>query len=303
MSLFSRLGRAELLLISSTFIASLGWIFSKESIAYLPIFGFIGLRFLVASICLLPFCYGDFTKTRKKNLVKGFSTGGVLGSAILLWIYAVSISENLGEGAFIMSLSMLFVPLVAWVLASEKPKISFWYSLPFAISGLILLSEASHWHQSGSQLWFLSAASMLAVHFYFNSHYAKRIPVLLLTCIQLFCIGLMGIVVSLCYEVWPVSVPHVIWVWFALSALIATSLRYVLQTQGQKGTTTSNAAMIMILEPVFTLFLSILWLAEDISFYKVIACTLILIAIVINKSGNKILEIYSRIKGVSTRKV
>ena len=39
---------------------------------------------------------------------------GVLGSAVMTWIYAISISDTLGEGAFIMSLSMLFVPIVAW---------------------------------------------------------------------------------------------------------------------------------------------------------------------------------------------
>jgi drug/metabolite transporter (DMT)-like permease len=46
---------AALLLVVATLIAASGWIFSKEAIAYLPIFGFIGLRFLLASICLLPF--------------------------------------------------------------------------------------------------------------------------------------------------------------------------------------------------------------------------------------------------------
>jgi hypothetical protein len=42
---------AELLLVFTTLIVASGWIFSKEAIRYLPPFGFIGLRFLLASIC------------------------------------------------------------------------------------------------------------------------------------------------------------------------------------------------------------------------------------------------------------
>jgi drug/metabolite transporter (DMT)-like permease len=292
---------AELWLVVATLIAASGWIFSKEAIEYLPPFGFIGLRFLLASICLLPFCYRDFTRVKSIDFIKAFSVGALLGSALLLWIYAVSISDTLGEGAFIMSLSMLFVPLVAWPLFGDRPTSTFWCSLPFAVIGLILLSLAGGWQQSSSQLWFLFAAMMLAVHFNFNSRYAQRIPVLLLTCIQLFCTGLMGLAVSALFEVWPHNIPDSTWSWFALSVLVATSLRYVLQTLGQKGTSTANAAIIMILEPIWTMLLSMLWLAEQMSFYKVMGCIFILFAIVINRSRGNFKIFYLRRKNLIIR--
>ena len=120
---------AELLLLAVTVIAAFGWIFSKEAIEHLPAFGFIGLRFLLASLCLLPFCYRDLSQVKPIVLLKAFFVGSLLGCALLLWIYAVSISETLGEGAFIMTLSKLFVPLVAWSLFDDKPA-------KFDISGL-----------------------------------------------------------------------------------------------------------------------------------------------------------------------
>ncbi len=286
---FTSWRHGELLLVAATLIAASGWIFSKEAIEHLPVFGFIGLRFLLASICLLPFCYRHFSSVNLNDLLKAFCVGGLLGTAILLWIYAVSVSATLGEGAFIMSLSMLFVPLIAWPLFGEKPTGSFWCSLPFAVAGLILLSLAGGWQQSSSQLWFLLSALVLAVHFNFNSHYAQRIPVLLLICIQLCCTGLMGLAMSVLFEVWPANaIPHSTWGWFGLSVLVATSLRYVLQTLGQKATSRSNAAIIMILEPIWTLLLSILWLSEQVSLYKVLGCMLILFAIVVNRGWDKI---------------
>lgn len=285
--------RGELLLVGATLVAACGWIFSKESIEHLPAFGFIGLRFVLASICLLPFCYRHFAQVNSIDLVKAFCVGILLGSSILLWIYAISVSETLGEGAFIMSLSMLFVPLVAWPLFGNKPKSSFWYSLPFAVTGLLFLSLAGGWQQSSSQLWFLLSALVLAIHFNFNSRYAQRIPILLLTSIQLFCTGLMGLAISAYFEVWSVSVPSSTWVWFGMSVLIATSLRFVLQTLGQKSTCTSNAAIIMILEPIWTLLLSMVWLGEMMSMYKVVGCVLILFAIVVNRRWDSFKSIFS----------
>lgn len=298
MQLHSQQRHAELLLVIATIIAAFGWVFSKEAIENLPTFGFIGLRFLLASVCLLPFCYRELSRVKPIVLIKAFFVGSLLGCALLLWIYAVSISETLGEGAFIMTLSKLFVPLVAWPLFDDKPTGSFWYSLPFAVTGLALLSVAGEWSQSSNQLWFLLAAIMLAVHFNFNSLLAQRIPVLLLTCIQLCSIGLMGLVVSVCFEVWPVTVPNSTWGWFGLSVIIATSLRYAIQTKGQKGTSTSNAANIMILEPIWVFLISILWFTEAMTLYQLIGCSLILLSILINRGMGKFIPVYFQRKKV-----
>ncbi|QSA19887.1 EamA family transporter, partial [Vibrio furnissii] len=48
--------RAEIILVLTTLLAAAGWVFSKQAIQGLPPFGFIGLRFVTASLILLPFC-------------------------------------------------------------------------------------------------------------------------------------------------------------------------------------------------------------------------------------------------------
>lgn len=47
--------KAELFLVLTTFIAAWGWVFSREAVQGMPIFGFLGTRFLFAAIILLPF--------------------------------------------------------------------------------------------------------------------------------------------------------------------------------------------------------------------------------------------------------
>ncbi|MGY0614371.1 DMT family transporter [Vibrio sp. FJH11] len=279
--------KATIILVITTMIAALGWIFSKETIQGLPPFGFIGSRFTIASLCLLPLCYRPLFKANLRDVLSASVVGLLLGGAVMTWIYAISISDTLGEGAFIMSLSMLFVPIVAWGMFRQKPQRVFWLSLPIAVIGLACLSLADGWKQSASQLWFLIAALMLALHFNVNSKYSQKLPVLLLTCIQLFWAGCLGLIVSYFTETFPSEVDASIWWWFALSTLLATSLRYVMQTMGQKFVQAGNAALIMILEPVWTVVLSILWYGEVLTTNKFIGCLLILLSLVIYRTGGR----------------
>ncbi len=279
--------KATIILIVTTMLAAFGWIFSKETIQGLPPFGFIGARFTIASLCLLPLCYRPLLTANMRDVFAASGVGLLLGSAVMTWIYAISISDTLGEGAFIMSLSMLFVPVIAWVMFRQRPQRIFWVSLPIAVLGLACLSLADGWKQSASQLWFLGAALILALHFNVNSKYSQKLPVLLLTCLQLFSAGCLGLVVSYFMESFPSEVESSIWWWFALSTLLATSLRYVMQTMGQKFVQAGNAALIMILEPVWTVVLSILWYGEVLTTNKLIGCLLILFSLVIYRTGGR----------------
>ncbi len=109
--------QADLLLIAATVIAACGWIFSREAIAGMPVFAFLGLRFLrrAASAAVLP----RFSPA-KAALAKLIISGLWFALNLCLWIYSVSTTASLGEGAFIMSLSMMFVPLTAWVMMKVR---------------------------------------------------------------------------------------------------------------------------------------------------------------------------------------
>ncbi|NAW68643.1 EamA family transporter [Vibrio sp. V27_P1S3P104] len=273
--------RSELILIITTMLAAAGWVFSKQAIEGLPPFGFIGLRFVTASCILAPFCFSAFKQATRQDCFKAMGVGLFLGGSIFCWIYAISISPTLGEGAFIMSLSMLFVPLLAWPLFGLKPNRAFWLSLPVAVLGLFLLSWNGAWHIAPNQLWFLIAAFGLALHFNFNSQCSAKLPPMLLTTLQLFTAGMVGLLLSFFLEAWPQTISLGTWKWFTLSVLLATSLRYLMQTIGQKKAHPANAALLMLLEPVWTLLLSVWFYHESLPFNKIVGCSLLLAALLL----------------------
>ncbi len=129
----NRQRQAELFLVFTAMIAACGWIFSREAISGMPVFAFLGLRFLGAALVLLPFCRGQRIPLAKLRQV--FISGLWMALNLCLWIWSVSTTPSLGEGAFIMSLSMLFVPLVAWGMMGVRPARAYWECLPLAFIG------------------------------------------------------------------------------------------------------------------------------------------------------------------------
>ncbi len=276
--------RGDLFILTATLLASAGWLFSKEAIAGLPPAGFVGWRFVLAALLLLPFCYRQLRQMSPEHLLKAAAIGLIMTLNLIFWIQAISHSEGIGEGAFIMSLSMLMVPPLAWLIFRERPNRQFWLALPIAIAGLFLLTMGSGLSLSLSQLLFLLASLSLALYFNFNSRFARRIDPMALTCIQLAVTGVMHLIYSGLFEQWPDVIEPEIWGWFTASVLLATSLRFVCQSTGQKYSNVANAALIMMLEPVWTVLISVFWYHEPMPIQKVIGCTLILLALLSYRS-------------------
>lgn len=278
--------RGDLLILAATLLASIGWLFSKEAIMELPPAGFVGWRFLLASLLLLPFCYKKLIHTTPELLLKAAAIGLVMTLNLIFWIQAIAHSTGIGEGAFIMSLAMLMVPPLAWILFKERPLRQFWFALPLALLGLFLLTMQNGLSLSLSQLLFLLASLSLAMYFNLNSRFARRVDPMALTCIQLAVTGIMHLIYSASFEQWPDTIAPITWGWFAASVLLATSFRFVLQSMGQKYSPVGNAALIMMLEPVWTVLISVFWYHEPMPLPKILGCTLILVALLSYRSRN-----------------
>ena len=114
--------QADLLLIAATVIAACGWIFSREAIAGMPVFAFLGLRFFFAALLLLPFCRGF--RPQKQHWPKLIISGLWFALNLCLWIYSVSTTASLdslppqpglvfADGAGAVDLVLLHQPLRA----------------------------------------------------------------------------------------------------------------------------------------------------------------------------------------------
>ena len=283
MSTSPSLLKAELILVSVTIIAAFGWIFSKEALAELPPIFFLGVRFVIAGIVLFFVGARFFKGIRWQDLKGATMVGAVMSIAMMFWIVGLDQVSNIGVGAFINSLGVILVPVFARFMFKERPARSIWVALPIAVIGLGCLALGNGVSFEWAQGFFLVSAITFAFQFNLLTRMSTKLHVLVLTAIQLFTAGVVMLMVSPTIEEVPHSVSLPIVGWFLASTLIATSLRFLLQTYGQSLTPASHAAVIMNLEPVWTALLAAIWFSETMTSLQLIGCALIFSAMLVSK--------------------
>ena len=283
MSTSPSLLKAELILVSVTIIAAFGWIFSKEALAELPPIFFLGVRFVIAGVVLFFVGARFFKGIRWQDLKGATLVGAVMSIAMMFWIVGLDQVSNIGVGAFINSLGIILVPVFARFMFKERPARSIWIALPIAVIGLGCLALGNGVSFEWAQCFFLVSAITFAFQFNLLTRMSTKLHVLVLTAIQLFTAGVVMLMVSPTIEEVPHSVSLPIVGWFLASTLIATSLRFLLQTYGQSLTPASHAAVIMNLEPVWTALLAAIWFSETMTSLQLIGCALIFSAMLVSK--------------------
>lgn len=281
--------RGELLLLFATLAAAFGWLFSKNALAELPAVAFIALRFSIATLLFLPFALPQLRSLSKQQWKYSAFVGISFCLYLFFWVMGVKYTTELGKGAFLLSLAMLAAPLIAWLIFKERPIRRFWFALPAAVAGMYLLAY-NRSANSGFALdsfFFLLTALWAGIQFVLNSRYAQSVPVLALTVVQLGMVGISGSIYSFFMEDFPSPIGTATWLWLALSVVIGTNVRFLLQTWGQKESDLGNGALIMILEPVWTLLLSVAFMAETLSPAKTTGMILILSSLIIYRIKRK----------------
>lgn len=258
----------EVYLLGATLLAAVGWIASKLVVLEMPGPLFIGVRFFIASLILLPFCFRLIRQLSWSQLLGIASVGLILSGSLQVWVYAVSITDSLSEGAFITSLAMIIAPFVSWLIFRVKPNRAFWLSFPISIIGMLLLTLTNGWAFEESQIYFLLASIMLSLHFVMNKRVTNNVKPIASICIQLFMVGISGMAFAAMTGQPEFEITGSLVLWFTVSAVVATAIRYLLQTVGQHSVNMEVAALIMILEPVWTLILSVTMLGETVELQK-----------------------------------
>ena len=275
--------QADALLLLVTVLAASGWIFSKEALAGMPPLLFIGTRFLLAGLILLGFAWPTLTRMSARRVRRGLLVGVLFSAAIAFWVLGLNYSDHLGESAFINSLGILLVPVVARMLFGDRPPRSTWVALPVALLGFALLSLNAGFNVEASQLLMVCAALCFALLINVNARVVRNVPALPLTTLQLISVGVVLTGLSLVVEHQPLALSPSILGWFMVSVLLASSLRFFLQIKAQSMTTPSHAAVILMLEAVWTALFAAWWFGETMTALQLLGCSLIFMALLINR--------------------
>lgn len=279
---------SDLLLILVTLLAAAGWIFSREALQGIAPLSFLGIRFLMAGLLLSLFCIPLLRSLNAVQWRQAIAIGALFAVALMIWVQGLFYCTHVGEGAFITSLGVVMVPVFAALFFKERPGFSTWIALPVAVIGLACLSlnktiSSGAFHFEAGQWLFVVAALIFAVQFNLISKVVANIPAFALTSIQLSCVGLISLVVSFFFENWVPDISGVTWGWILASVVIASAARFLVQTFAQSMASASHAAVILILEPIWTTIAAGFWFSESMNGLQLLGCSLIFLALIINR--------------------
>lgn len=293
--------KADLLLLVVTLLAAISWMFSREAVLAMPPLLFMSLRFLLASFLLSLLAFPQLVQLDRMQLWRCVRVGLVFGIAMSFWVLGLAFASHVGEGAFLTSLGVVLVPVIARVVFRESVPGSTWLALPVAVAGLALLSLEQGLHLEAGQLLFMTAAAIFALYFNLNTRAANtlairrsngemvqqpRIPALALTTVVLAVVGAVTGALSLWFEPWQTTLANMsgtLVMWIVLSATVGTAMRFLVQTYAQSLSLQSHGVVIMVLEPMWTALMAAAWFGEKMSLLQVCGCGLIFLSLLVNR--------------------
>ena len=296
----SNTARSDLLFVLVTLLAAISWMFSKEAVLLMPPMLFIAIRFLLGGLLLGAIGYRELRQLSREQCLRAIRVGLVFGLAMSCWSVGLHRIEHIGEGAFLTSLAVVLVPVMARLFFGETQPASTWVSLPVAVAGLALLSLENGFRLESGQAFFIVAAALFALYFNLNTHAAaartvtdsggtehqERIPVIVLTAVVLTTVGVVSGALSFLLEPWHPTWRDFSWIlagWILASTLVGTAGRFFVQTWAQSLSTHSHGVVILVLEPVWVALIAALWFAETMSSMQLAGCFMIFLALVINR--------------------
>jgi len=277
--------QADAILLLTAIIWGTAFIAQKIANDVMGPLGFVGARFLVSAIVLVPFA---LVEARKKPAP--LSTGdyglaviiGVLLSVAGILQQIAMVTSSAAHGGFLTALYVVLVPFAVWILTRERVR-------PLVvIAGLISISGA--WlltNKSGAggfvigDIVLLVADVVWAFWIALIAIFQKRIVrPYLLAFIQFAITAAVSWIAAVLFETttWTQIVeamPAILY-----TGVLSGGVAFTLQILAQRHTPAPEAALIMSLESVFAAISGAVILGERLSPVAIAGCALILVGII-----------------------
>ncbi|RPG29623.1 MAG: DMT family transporter [Gammaproteobacteria bacterium TMED92] len=275
-----------LLLITAT-IWGLGFVAQVLGMNYLEPFAFIGIRFLLGALSLVPlvmfFHYRNWLPASSARIV---ITGSLVLGVILFAAGSLQqvgiVYSNASNAGFITGLYMVIVPIIGLAL-KHRTGLNTWLGCVLAVVGLFLLSVKADFTMGYGDTLLLVGAVGWALHILAIDHYAPRAAPLLLSLGQFIVCGCLALIVSVFIETTSWQQVRAATNVLIYAGVITVGVAYTLQVIAQERADPTHAAIILSLEAVFGAVGGYLFLQEQLSQRELLGCALMLAGMLVSQ--------------------
>jgi drug/metabolite transporter (DMT)-like permease len=279
--LLQRLPLAELMLFSVAVVWGCSYGLAKIALLYYPVSGFLALRFGLTFILLLP-SLKNFRLAEVRNAWRiGLPLGLILLAIFLCETFGIA-QTTATNAAFLISLCIVFTPMVEWLLLRQRPGAFTMTTTALALTGAAVLSQNfSASLNPGDGL--ILAAAVLRAFFMVQSKRMtnnQQLSTLALTAVQsgTLMVGCL-LLATLSPDGLPM-LPHASEFWGATLFLVlfCTLFAFFAQNYAIRRTTPTRVALLLGSEPAFGALFAVLFLGEQLTAQIIVGGTLIVLA-------------------------
>ncbi|MDT3425332.1 drug/metabolite transporter (DMT)-like permease [Paenibacillus forsythiae] len=273
--------KADLIMLFVTLCWGSSYLFMKMGLDSVQAFNLIALRFGLAFMLASIICARRLRQNMSLKLLLHSFTLGLLLLAVFLSIALGLKTTTTSNAGFLVSLTVVFVPLISAVIFRNKVRKRTGLSIIIAITGIAFLTLQLPLTMTRGDLLCIAAAFFYAIHIIVASFASRRFDTLSLGILQLGFTGLFGLILSILFET--PTLPRTSAGWLAILMLsIFCSLGFVLQIMAQKYSSPARTGLIFSLEPVFAALFGF-WFAQEILGVRgYIGALLVLLSIVLS---------------------
>lgn len=277
--------QANLVLLLAAAIWGGGFVAQSTAMKAIGPFWFIGLRFAIAAIAVLPFMLFEARKAPVKTSPRHIKLYILTGLAL----FGGAATQQVGlqtttvtNSSFITGLYVVFVPLIAVIFLRRSPHWIIWPGAIMAVTGIYLLAGG---HLSalsvGDFLTVICAVFWAAQITLASMTVSETGRALTLSTAQFAITAICALAIAIAIE--PISMtaitaaaPEILYV-----GIFSSGLAFVLQVIGQRYTTPSQAAIFLSSEALFGSSLGALLLGETIPPLGYAGCALMFTAMLV----------------------
>lgn len=279
-------------LLATAIIWGLGIVIQKDGMGSIGPFLYSALRMLIGSVTLCVMLlvndklHGKVSVDKTSQPDKTLYIGGIVTG--ILMFFAANLQQiglvytNAGKAAFITALYMLLVPIIG-ILLKHKTNINNWIGAVIGAVGLYFLCVTTQFTVTTGDVIVFIGSFCWAAHILAVNHFAPKVDVIRLMCIQFIVSGIMSLAAAVFTEEIILAdilscVPGLLY-----TGIVSTALASALQGIGQKYAHPTTASILLSTESLFATICGFIFLNEVMNGRELIGCILMLLAVILSQ--------------------
>jgi drug/metabolite transporter (DMT)-like permease len=281
------------MLLLTALIWGMAFVAQKVGMDYVGPLTFIGVRFIIGGIVLLPVIAAlDGAKRRRGEEVTAWRDGTILRGGVqcgvFLFIgsafqqYALQ-SSAVGKVGFLTAMYIVLVPILGIIL-KKRAGAAVWAAVAIAVVGMYFLClRPGELSVTKGDLLALCCAVAFSGQIMSIDAWSPHTDSVKLACVQFFTAGLMGTVGALLTERITLTAVFECAGPLLYAGIMSSGVAYTLQMVAQRYARPTVASLIMSLESVFALLGGWLLLRQSLTAREGIGCGLMFAAVLLSQ--------------------